>query len=125
MCCFKTNRLLVFEDSGAQFRQIFSVSVFRQLMDKAMFSLPSIPTQSHTMSPLSESHLLKIELLRLATVVVKSIPPSHSPEISRLEWLHNELETHTKESQQHTYPVFPLFYIFFYYIISFYNFSDT
>eukprot|EP00026_Physarum_polycephalum_P000459 Phypoly_transcript_00460.p1 GENE.Phypoly_transcript_00460~~Phypoly_transcript_00460.p1 ORF type:complete len:982 (+),score=122.97 Phypoly_transcript_00460:1742-4687(+) len=94
---------LVFEDSGAQFRQIFSGSVFRQLMDKAMFSLPPIPPQSHSLAPLSEAHLLKIELLRLATVVVKSVPPSHPPELTRLEWLHNELENHTKEAQQHTY----------------------
>jgi hypothetical protein len=72
-------------------------------MDKAMFSLPPIPPQSHSLVPLSEAHLLKIELLRLATVVVKSVPPSHPPEISRLEWLSNELETHTKESQQHMY----------------------
>lgn len=76
-----------------------------------MFSLPPIPPQSHSLAPLSESHLLKIELLRLATVVVKSIPPSHLPETSRLEWLHNELEIHTKESQQHMYPTFPAFHI--------------
>jgi hypothetical protein len=116
----------VFEDSSPQFRQIFSVSVFRQLMDKAIFTLPPIPTQSHSLSPLSEAHLLKIELLRLATVVVKSVPPSHpaNSEVAKLEWLQNELDVHTKESQQHTYPSRG-FLFYFVLLLFFFNPTST
>lgn len=98
---------LVFEDSSPQFRAIFGSTVFGQLMDRAMTTLPPIPPQSHSLSPLSESHLLKIELLRLATVVLNSIPENSNSvdRATQLAWLLRELKIHTNDSQQYTYPI--------------------
>lgn len=101
------NSIIVFEDSSPQFRLVFGTSVFKQLMEKAIYTLPAIPPQSHTLNPLSDGHLLKIEIIKLATVVVKSVSTQPPNDMGKrfLDWIQAELDVHTKESQQFTYPL--------------------
>lgn len=100
---YHANLWPVFQDSATQFQQSFGPPVFLQLMERAVYSIPPIPPQSHSLSPLSSAHLLKIELLKLATIVLKSTKLP-GPELGNryLGWIHTELNTHIKESQ-HTY----------------------